>query len=61
MTEVKNRTAFITGGANGIYRLDIRDRAEYAHIADSVENKLGPVSLLFNNAGVVLCTAIPPQ
>ena len=92
MTDVQNRTAFITGGANGIglgiarafakagakiaivdldeagarprqsrtvsetdvvaYKLDVRDRGEYARIADSVESKLGPVSLLFNNAGV---------
>src|SRR5512139_2566746 len=93
MTDVKNRTAFITGGANGIglgiarafakagakvaivdldavgldrakaelsaltdvdaHPMDLRDRAEYARVADSVESKLGPVSLLFNNAGVV--------
>jgi NAD(P)-dependent dehydrogenase (short-subunit alcohol dehydrogenase family) len=92
MTDVQTRTAFITGGANGIglgiarafakagakiaivdldeaaldrakaelsaqtdvvaFKLDVRDRAEYARIADSVESKLGPVSLLFNNAGV---------
>ncbi len=31
------------------YRLDVRDRAAYAAIADEA---LGPVSLLFNNAGV---------
>jgi NAD(P)-dependent dehydrogenase (short-subunit alcohol dehydrogenase family) len=92
MTDVQNRTAFITGGANGIglgiarafaragariaivdldttaldrakaelsmqtevaaFTFDVRDRGEYARIADSVESKLGPVSLLFNNAGV---------
>ena len=92
MTDVQNRTAFITGGANGIglgiarafakagariaivdldeaaldraktelsaqtdvaaFKLDVRDRSEYARIAASVESKLGPVSLLFNNAGV---------
>ena len=92
MTDVQDRTAFITGGANGIglgiarafakagariaivdldeaaldrakaelsastdvaaFKLDVRDRSEYARIADSVESKLGPVSLLFNNAGV---------
>jgi NAD(P)-dependent dehydrogenase (short-subunit alcohol dehydrogenase family) len=92
MTDVQSRTAFITGGANGIglgiarafaksgakiaivdldepgldraktelsghtdvvaFRLDVRDRAEYTRVADRVENELGPVSLLFNNAGV---------
>jgi NAD(P)-dependent dehydrogenase (short-subunit alcohol dehydrogenase family) len=92
MTDVAGRTAFITGGANGIglgiarafagagakvalvdldgealqraaaelsavtevdtHVLDVRDRAGYARVADAVEAKLGPVSLLFNNAGV---------
>jgi len=92
MTDVKGRTAFITGGANGIglgiarsiaragaklalvdldadalkrakaelqditavetYQLDVRDRAAYAATADAVEAALGPVSLLFNNAGI---------
>lgn len=32
--------------------LDVRDRERYAEVADEVESKLGPVSLLFNNAGV---------
>ncbi|HTO55360.1 MAG TPA: SDR family NAD(P)-dependent oxidoreductase [Myxococcota bacterium] len=92
MTDVQGRTAFITGGANGIglgiarafgragaklaladrdvaalerarkelgeltpvetVLLDVRDRAAYARAADAVERALGPVSLLFNNAGV---------
>jgi NAD(P)-dependent dehydrogenase (short-subunit alcohol dehydrogenase family) len=34
------------------YVLDVRDRVEYARIADEVESSLGPVNLLFNNAGV---------
>ena len=34
------------------FRLDVRDRAAYATIAAAVEQALGPVSLLFNNAGV---------
>jgi NAD(P)-dependent dehydrogenase (short-subunit alcohol dehydrogenase family) len=33
-------------------KLDITDRAAYAAAADEVEAKLGPVSLLFNTAGV---------
>jgi NAD(P)-dependent dehydrogenase (short-subunit alcohol dehydrogenase family) len=32
--------------------LDVRDREAYARAADLVEGELGPVSLLFNNAGV---------
>jgi NAD(P)-dependent dehydrogenase (short-subunit alcohol dehydrogenase family) len=92
MTDIANRTAFITGGANGIGLgiarslaragarlalvdldaealqraeaelgattevfttvLDVRDRAEYARVADAAEAKLGPVSILVNNAGV---------
>jgi NAD(P)-dependent dehydrogenase (short-subunit alcohol dehydrogenase family) len=92
MTDVKGRTAFITGGANGIglgiarafaragarlaiadldaaalerakaelqavtpvetIVLDVRDRDSYARAAEAVERKPGPVSLLFNNAGV---------
>lgn len=34
------------------YRLDVTDRDAYRDVADSVEDELGPVSLLFNNAGV---------
>ena len=92
MTDVTGRTAFITGGANGIGLgiarvfgaagvklaladldsaalerakaelsattevhtsvLDVRDRAAFADAADAAEANLGPVSLLFNNAGV---------
>ncbi len=92
MTDVQGRTAFITGGANGIglgiarnlaragaklvlvdldvpalarakaelqditqvetFQLDVRDRDAYAATADAAERALGPVSLLFNNAGV---------
>jgi NAD(P)-dependent dehydrogenase (short-subunit alcohol dehydrogenase family) len=95
--EVAGRTAFITGGANGIglgiarafaragaklaladvdeaalgsaraelaketpveaFVLDVRDRIAYARTADLAEARLGPVSLLFNNAGVAM--AIP--
>lgn len=34
------------------FQLDVRDRDAYAAIAEKVEGSLGPVSLLFNNAGV---------
>jgi len=92
MTDVAGRTAFITGGANGIglgiarafagagaklilvdldgealnrakielsartptetFQLDVRDREAFGRVADAAELALGPVSLLFNNAGV---------
>ena len=35
------------------YRLDVRDRETFEEIADDAERELGPVDLLFNNAGVV--------
>lgn len=94
MDDFANRTAFITGGANGIglgiarafaragaklaladvdaaalgtakaelskdtavetFVLDVRDRDAWARAADETEARLGPVSLLFNNAGVAL-------
>lgn len=34
------------------HTLDVRDREAYAAVADAVEAELGPVSLLFNNAGI---------
>jgi NAD(P)-dependent dehydrogenase (short-subunit alcohol dehydrogenase family) len=92
MTDISGRTAFITGGANGIglgiaralasagarialadldeagleaakrelsattktetVVLDVRDREGFARAADDMEARLGPISLLFNNAGV---------
>ena len=92
MTNIAGRTAFITGGANGIGLgvarafaaagaklglvdvdgealerakaelakttqvhtaiLDMRDRESFDRIADEIEAKLGPVSLVVNNAGV---------
>lgn len=92
MTNIADRAAFITGGANGIglgiaralaregarialvdldaaalgrayeelsettdvftAMLDVRDREAYASVADEAEARLGPVSILVNNAGV---------
>jgi NAD(P)-dependent dehydrogenase (short-subunit alcohol dehydrogenase family) len=36
-----------------VFRLDVRDRTAFASVADEVESGLGPVDLLFNNAGIV--------
>lgn len=98
MKDIAGRTAFITGGAQGIGLgiarrlaregvnlalvdidadalkraldelggktkvkidvLDVRDRDAFARVADAVEAELGPVSLLFNNAGVAGGTSI---
>ncbi|WP_428408997.1 SDR family NAD(P)-dependent oxidoreductase [Hyphococcus sp.] len=97
MKDFAGRTAFITGGANGIglglarallaegakvaiadirqeaidaaletldnqqavgIRMDVSSRAEFADAADEAEDRLGPVSLLFNNAGINLFQTI---
>jgi NAD(P)-dependent dehydrogenase (short-subunit alcohol dehydrogenase family) len=97
MRDFAGRTAFVTGGANGVgigivrnllaegckvaiadirqdaidaalasldnsevmgVRLDVMDRAGFAAVADKVEAELGPVSLLFNNAGINLFQTI---
>jgi len=93
MIEFAGRTAFVTGGANGVgigivrnlleagakvaiadirqdsidralatldnrevmgVELDVRSREGFAAVADDVEARFGPVSLVFNNAGVNL-------
>ncbi len=97
MKDFSGRTAFVTGGANGIglgiarallaegckvaiadirddaiaaalktldnqnvigVTIDVASRTAYAAAADEVEDRLGPVSLLFNNAGVNLFQTI---
>ena len=45
-TELSERTSVET------FVLDVRDRESYARVADEVEARLGPVSILCNNAGV---------
>lgn len=40
------------------FALDVRDRAEFARIVDAVEDRLGPISVLCNNAGIGSQTAI---
>jgi NAD(P)-dependent dehydrogenase (short-subunit alcohol dehydrogenase family) len=97
MKDFTGRTAFVTGGANGIgigltrallaagcnvaiadirqdsidralrevntpkamgVQVDVASRAYWARAADAVEKKFGPVTLLFNNAGVNLFQTI---
>lgn len=97
MKDLAGRTAFVTGGANGIglglarvlldqgckvaiadiredsieaalatldnrevigVKLDVTSRDRFAETADEVEERLGPVSLLFNNAGINLFRTI---
>lgn len=97
MLEFAGRTAFVTGGANGIglglarallaqgckvaiadiredalaaalktldnqavtaVHVDVASRAGFAQAADRAEAALGPVSLLFNNAGINLFQTI---
>jgi NAD(P)-dependent dehydrogenase (short-subunit alcohol dehydrogenase family) len=97
MKDFAGRTAFVTGGANGIgvglvrallaqacnvviadirresidaalnslpnqrvmgLQVDVSSREAMARAADTVEAKFGPVSLLFNNAGVNLFQTI---
>jgi len=97
MKDFAGRTAFVTGGANGVgigivrnllnegvkvaiadirqdaidralatldnrevmgVQLDVSDRAGFKAAADQVEAEFGPVSLLFNNAGINLFQTI---
>ena len=97
MIDFTGRTAFVTGGANGVgigivrnlleagakvaiadirrdsidaalasldnrevmgVELDVMDRAGFAAAADEVEGRFGPVSLVFNNAGINLFQTI---
>jgi NAD(P)-dependent dehydrogenase (short-subunit alcohol dehydrogenase family) len=97
MKDLAGRTAFVTGGANGIglglarvlldqgckvaiadvredsiaaalagldnrevmgVKLDVTSRARFIEAADEVEERFGPVSLLFNNAGINLFRSI---
>ncbi len=41
-----------------IFRLDVRDRARFASVADQAESALGAVDLLFNNAGIAAYSSV---
>ena len=47
-----------TGGVVHALQLDVRDRKRWVEAADEAEAKLGPVSILCNNAGVTGYTAV---
>lgn len=51
-TELSGTTEVVT------HVLDVRDRERFAKVADDVECTLGPVTLLFNNAGIAPHTSI---
>lgn len=36
-----------------MYHLDVRDREAFSRLADRVEDELGPVTAVFNNAGII--------
>ncbi|WP_433432871.1 SDR family NAD(P)-dependent oxidoreductase [Nonomuraea sp. CA-141351] len=44
-------------GEVSAYALDVRDRDAFARMADTVEERLGPVTVLCNNAGVAAAAA----
>ncbi len=50
LTAAKGELAKVT--AVETFILDVRDRSAFAQVADETESRLGPVSILCNNAGV---------
>lgn len=44
--------------ATEAFRLDVRDRDAFASVADEAEHRMGPVRLLFNNAGIAPYSSI---
>ena len=55
MTDIANRTGFITGGANGIglgIARSLANAGAKLALVDLDSDALGPVSILVNNAGV---------
>src|SRR5258708_21385676 len=56
LAAAKSELAEIT--AVEAFILDVRDREAYARVADAAEARLGPVSILCNNAGVAAPTRL---
>ena len=52
LDEARDLLAVPPGRLRG-YQLDVADREQYAEVAARAEQDLGPVTLLFNNAGVI--------
>src|SRR5262249_54442061 len=40
------------------FKLDVRDRVKYEEVVSAVERDLGPIALLFNNAGVAATASV---
>jgi NAD(P)-dependent dehydrogenase (short-subunit alcohol dehydrogenase family) len=51
--ELAERTAAELGGGTIGLRLDVTDRASFAGFLDEVENRLGRLDVLINNAGIM--------
>jgi NAD(P)-dependent dehydrogenase (short-subunit alcohol dehydrogenase family) len=51
-SDLAERTARELGGAIGL-RLDVTDRASFTAFLDQVEDRLGPLEVLINNAGIM--------
>jgi NADP-dependent 3-hydroxy acid dehydrogenase YdfG len=51
--EIAKRTASELGGGTIALELDVTDRASFGRFLDGVEDELGPVDVLINNAGIM--------
>lgn len=52
-SELAEQTAGELGGGTIGLPLDVTDRASFAHFLDQVEERLGPLDVLINNAGIM--------
>src|SRR6476620_8115081 len=51
--EAAKATAAELGGGTEAFALDVTDRSSFAAFLDGVEEKLGPIDVLVNNAGIM--------
>jgi NADP-dependent 3-hydroxy acid dehydrogenase YdfG len=51
--ELAQRTAGELGGGSAAFPLDVTDRASMSGFADAVEERLGPIDVMINNAGIM--------